>query len=277
MRPVSHPPFNPYVRFPAYGLPMIFLAWLRCLRIADGATEPVQAVPVKPLLGPRLGLPGSQVPAPLLDHQAAEAEHHVVIGLAELISGVPSAEVVAPAARDTAKSWIKAVTCGAVMAVDAPGVSAGGGQGPGGTVEVTTLTIFCREGHPPADDIFAYPGSTAPDGRIFRTVRGGLIQDSAYSAVWADARAAALTPAQQASPLARRPYDLRYAGASLALNAGVPATEVARRAGHSVVVLLKIYAHCIDGQADAANKRIADALGGTEDSPDDQSQDDQAS
>jgi integrase len=102
---------------------------------------------------------------------------------------------------------------------------------------------------------------TTPDGRIFRTVRGGLIQDSAYSAVWADARAAALTPAQHASPLARRPYDLRHAGVSLALNAGVPATEVARRAGHSVVVLLKIYAHCIDGQADAANKRIADALG----------------
>ena len=103
---------------------------------------------------------------------------------------------------------------------------------------------------------------TTPDGRIFQTVRGGLIQDSAYSAVWADARAAALTPAQHASPLAARPYDLRHAGVSLALNAGVPATEVARRAGHSVVVLLKIYAHCIDGQADAANKRIADALGG---------------
>ena len=48
---------------------------------------------------------------------------------------------------------------------------------------------------------------------------------------------------------------------SLALDAGVPATEVARRAGHSVVVLLKIYAHCIDGQADAVNKRIADTLG----------------
>jgi hypothetical protein len=39
----------------------------------------------------------------------------------------------------------------------------------------------------------------------------------------------------------------------------VPATEVARRAGHGVAVLLKIYAHCIDGQA-AANQRIADAL-----------------
>ena len=105
---------------------------------------------------------------------------------------------------------------------------------------------------------------TAPDGRIFQTARGGLIQDSAYSAVWAEARTAALTPAQQASPLAGRPYDLRHAGVSLALNVGVPATEVARRAGHSVVVLLKIYAHCIDGQADAANKRIADALGGDE-------------
>ena len=48
---------------------------------------------------------------------------------------------------------------------------------------------------------------------------------------------------------------------SLWLNSGVPATEVARRAGHGVAVLLKIYAHCIDGQADPANQRITDALG----------------
>jgi hypothetical protein len=33
------------------------------------------------------------------------------------------------------------------------------------------------------------------------------------------------------------------------------------RAGHGVAVLLKIYAHCIGGQATAANQRIADALG----------------
>ncbi|HLI76999.1 MAG TPA: hypothetical protein VKV02_08640, partial [Acidobacteriaceae bacterium] len=84
--------------------------------------------------------------------------------------------------------------------------------------------------------------------------------DSAYTAVWAQARAKALTPAQARSPLARRPYDLRHAAVSLWLNSGVPATEVARRAGHGVAVLLKIYAHCIDGQADAANQRIADAL-----------------
>jgi hypothetical protein len=47
----------------------------------------------------------------------------------------------------------------------------------------------------------------------------------------------------------------------------VPATEVARRAGHGVAVLLKIYAHCIDGQADAANQRITDALGIPESEP----------
>ena len=43
-----------------------------------------------------------------------------------------------------------------------------------------------------------------------------------------------------------------------------PRPKSARRAGHSVVVLLKMYTQCIDGQADAANKRIADALGGGE-------------
>jgi len=46
----------------------------------------------------------------------------------------------------------------------------------------------------------------------------------------------------------------------------VPATEVARRAGNSVAVLLKVYAHCIDGQDGTANKRVADALGGADDS-----------
>ena len=102
---------------------------------------------------------------------------------------------------------------------------------------------------------------TTPDGRIFQTARGGILQDSGYNEVWTEAREQALTPAQYRSPLGRRPYDLRHAAVSLWLNSGVPATEVARRAGHGVAVLLKIYAHCIDGQADAANQRITDALG----------------
>jgi integrase len=111
---------------------------------------------------------------------------------------------------------------------------------------------------------------TTPDGRIFQTARGGVLQDSGYAAVWAKARQQALTAAQARSPLARRPYDLRHAAVSLWLNSGVPATEVARRAGHGVAVLLKIYAHCIDGQADAANQRITDALTTEQPAPGDQ-------
>jgi integrase len=109
---------------------------------------------------------------------------------------------------------------------------------------------------------------TTPDGRIFQTARGGILQDSGYNEVWDQARKAALTPAQYRSPLGRRPYDLRHAAVSLWLNSGVPATEVARRAGHGVAVLLKIYAHCIDGQADAANQRITNALGIQDDGQD---------
>jgi integrase len=106
---------------------------------------------------------------------------------------------------------------------------------------------------------------TTPDGHLFRTARGGPLNDTGWGEVWQRARPIALTPAQQASPLARRPYDLRHAAVSLWLNAGVPATEVARRAGHGVAVLLKVYANCIDGQAGPANQRINDALATSED------------
>lgn len=98
------------------------------------------------------------------------------------------------------------------------------------------------------------------DGRLFRAARGGYLSESAYGRVWRDARAKALTPEQVASPLAGRPYDLRHAAVSLWLNGGVPATEVARRAGHGVAVLRKVYAGCVDGEAELVNKRIKQAL-----------------
>ncbi|MER7207870.1 hypothetical protein ABT340_12450 [Streptosporangium sp. NPDC000239] len=101
---------------------------------------------------------------------------------------------------------------------------------------------------------------TGQDGRLFRSERGGVVASTAYTEVWQKARKLALTPAQVASPLARRPYDLRHAAVSLWLNAGVPAPEVAERAGHSVDVLLRVYAKCLDGQKDVANRRIDDAL-----------------
>jgi integrase len=70
----------------------------------------------------------------------------------------------------------------------------------------------------------------------------------------------ALTPAEQASPLARRPYDLRHACLSRWLNGGVYPTQVAEWVGHSVDVLLRIYAKCVTGQDELAKRRITGAL-----------------
>ena len=73
-------------------------------------------------------------------------------------------------------------------------------------------------------------------------------------------REAALTREEYRSPLARRPYDLRHACLSTWLNGGV-ATQVAEWAGHSVEMLLRVYAKCLDGQDEIAKRRIASALG----------------
>lgn len=102
----------------------------------------------------------------------------------------------------------------------------------------------------------------AEDGRLFRSERGNVVGASTYSRIWEEARRLAFTPHQVDSPLAGRPYDLRHAAVSLWLNAGVQATEVADRAGHSVEVLLKVYAKCIDGEEATVNRRIGEALEG---------------
>lgn len=105
----------------------------------------------------------------------------------------------------------------------------------------------------------AYP--PAPDGRLFVAVEsGGSVPWSVYSRLWADARTIGLTRAQAASPLARRPYDLRHAALSSWLAAGVPPTEVAIRAGNSVKVLLTVYAKCLADQQDTYNDRISGLL-----------------
>jgi len=101
---------------------------------------------------------------------------------------------------------------------------------------------------------------TAPDGRLFRGARGAMLSETTYGRQWQKARQKALTAAQARSPLAGRPYDLRHSGVTLQLNAGVPAPEIARRAGHGVAVLLRVYAGCIDGQEQTWNTRIDEAL-----------------
>jgi len=99
-----------------------------------------------------------------------------------------------------------------------------------------------------------------PEGRLFYGVRAETLPSTTYMQVWRAARRAALTPAQQASPLAGRPYDLRHACVSTWLNSGASPTQVAEWAGHGVDVLLKIYAKCVEGQDELAKRRIAAAL-----------------
>jgi len=113
--------------------------------------------------------------------------------------------------------------------------------------------------------------TTGPGGWLFVSRIGPLSQPlpgslarpvttAAVSRALQTARKNALTAAEQQSPLARRAYDLRHAAVSTWLAAGVPPTQVATWAGHSVAVLLKVYAHAIDGHANAARIRIEQAL-----------------
>ncbi|MGI5491012.1 hypothetical protein [Microtetraspora malaysiensis] len=102
----------------------------------------------------------------------------------------------------------------------------------------------------------------APDGRLFRTESGKAFSGSTVSKIWNEGRGYAFPPDVVASPLAARPYDLRHAAVSLWLNAGVHAPEAAERAGHGVDVMLRVYAKCIDGQREMANRRILEALAG---------------
>jgi integrase len=96
--------------------------------------------------------------------------------------------------------------------------------------------------------------SAAPTG-------GGIYRPSTLWQVLQKARVKAFTVAQVASPLARKPYDFRHAGASWRLNAGTPRPQVAEWAGHTVEVLYRIYAHCLEGDDERWNKRMEDALG----------------
>jgi hypothetical protein len=73
---------------------------------------------------------------------------------------------------------------------------------------------------------------------------------STWWQVWRKVRRLALTPGQLATPLMRPPYDLRHSGITWRLNSGVPATEIAAWAGHSVEMLMRVYARCVVGLED---------------------------
>ncbi len=106
-------------------------------------------------------------------------------------------------------------------------------------------------------EIYGY----GPDGQLFRGERGGPVPMITYTRVWRAARRLALTEEAQRTPLARRPYDLRHAAVSTWLSGGVDPATVAEWAGHSLSVLMEIYAACLYGQDVVARQRVQAALG----------------
>ncbi|MGH3342103.1 MAG: hypothetical protein ACRDPK_04310 [Carbonactinosporaceae bacterium] len=68
---------------------------------------------------------------------------------------------------------------------------------------------------------------TARDGSLFPGLYGGPLSESVYGRIWQLARKGTLSPSELASPLARRPYDLRHACVTTWLNSGVDPAHVA--------------------------------------------------
>jgi integrase len=89
----------------------------------------------------------------------------------------------------------------------------------------------------------AWPSTRARE----RFERGNPIQPSTWWRAWQNVRAASLTPEQLASPLMKRPYDLRHSGITWRLDSGVPDAQVAAWAGHSVEMLRRVYAGRAEG------------------------------
>ncbi|MFI7679946.1 hypothetical protein [Actinophytocola sp. NPDC049390] len=99
------------------------------------------------------------------------------------------------------------------------------------------------------------------DDLLFRGTRGGPLPMITYTRAWRAARRIALTEEAQATPLAARPYDLRHAAVSTWLSGGADPALVAEWAGHSLAVLMEVYAACLYGQDVIAKRRIQEALG----------------
>ena len=88
---------------------------------------------------------------------------------------------------------------------------------------------------------------------------GHPVASTAISDVWAAARNLALTPARLLKP-GRTPLRPAPRGCIAVAERGGPPPRVAERAGHSVEVLLRVDAKCLDDGDDIANTRIDAAL-----------------
>ena len=101
---------------------------------------------------------------------------------------------------------------------------------------------------------------TTPDQRLFRGTKGGMLSESPCARTWHTARTTAPGPELAATPLARRPCDLRHAAPSLWLTATTQPAEIAARAGNSPRVLHDTCTHIVHGHSRTTNQQIEQAL-----------------
>ncbi len=93
-----------------------------------------------------------------------------------------------------------------------------------------------------------------PGGPLFHNANDRPMTSTNYSSVWRRARTALWGDHPQLATATL--YDLRHAAATMMLRAGVPPAEVARRLGHSVDVLMRVYSGVMSGEEARSNELI---------------------
>ena len=98
------------------------------------------------------------------------------------------------------------------------------------------------------------------NGRVFTNAAGRTPTSTNYGPVWVRARTK-LWP-QEHRLGKTTAYDLRHSAATMMLRAGVPPAEVSRRLGHSVDILMRVYAGVFDDERQRSNALIDRAVKG---------------
>lgn len=96
-------------------------------------------------------------------------------------------------------------------------------------------------------------------GRVFSNAEGRPVTAHNYGKVWRRERDKLWPPSHPCSTATT--YDLRHTAATVMLQAGVNPAEAARRLGHSVDVLMRVYAGVFTDERDRSNARIDRILG----------------
>jgi integrase len=97
------------------------------------------------------------------------------------------------------------------------------------------------------------------EGRVFSNVEGRPVTAHNYGKVWRRIRDELWPPGHPCSTAVT--YDLRHTAATVMLQAGVSPPEAARRLGHSVDMLMRVYASVFTDERERSNARIDRVLG----------------